>query len=50
MKQTLILIALFFSALLQAQVNTQSMQLSQEHPRYLTGDGGKETSLKLIND
>lgn len=50
MKQTLILIALFFSALLQAQVNTQSMQLSQEHPRYLTGAGGKETTLKLIND
>ena len=42
--------AIFFSVLLQAQLNTLSMNLPQGHPRYLTDAGGKETTLKLISN
>lgn len=50
MKTILLLIVVSFSAFLQAQNNTLSVQLSKEHPRYLTGAGGKEATLKLISD
>jgi hypothetical protein len=50
MKKILLLIAISFSTLLQAQLNTQSMNLPQGHPRYLTDADGKEATLKLIND
>ena len=36
MKKILLLMAIFFSVLLQAQLNTLSMNLPQGHPRYLT--------------
>ena len=50
MKKILLLMAIFFSVLLQAQLNTLSMNLPQGHPRYLTDAGGKETTLKLISN
>ena len=50
MKKILLLMAIFFSVLLQAQLNTLSMNLLQGHPRYLTDAGGKETTLKLISN
>ena len=50
MRKILLLMALSFSAWLQAQNGILSMQLSQEHPRYLTDASGKEATLKLISD
>ena len=50
MKKILLLMAIFFSVLLQAQLNTLSMNLPQGHPRYLTDAGGKEATLKLISN
>ncbi|WP_300700218.1 heparinase II/III family protein [Bacteroides sp.] len=50
MKKIFLLIAIFICSLLQAQVNTLTMQLSQEHPRYLTDTGGKKETLKLIKN
>ena len=50
MKKILLLIAIFICSLLQAQVNTLTMQLPQGHPRYLTDAGGKKETLKLIKN
>lgn len=50
MKKMFLLIAILFPVLLQAQTDKFSMQLPQEHPRYLTDKGGKETTRKLISN
>lgn len=49
MKKIFLLIAVSFSVLL-LHAQTNKLQLSQEHPRYLTDVKGKEATLKLIND
>lgn len=49
MKKIFLLIAVSFSILL-LHAQTNKLQLSQEHPRYLTDVKGKEATLKLIND
>lgn len=49
MKKIFLLIAVSFSILL-LHAQTNKLQLSQEHPRYLTDVKGKEATRKLIND
>lgn len=50
MRKILLLMAITFSAWLQAQTDVRSMQLPQGHPRYLTDASRKEATLKLISD
>lgn len=48
MKKILLLIVTLICTQLHAQVSTSSMELSQEHPRYLTNSCGKKETLNLI--
>ncbi len=50
MKRFPLLILLFFSASLHAQISVSEIQLPQGYPRYLTGENGKDDVLRLIRE